>query len=90
MVKVKFTTHLYRFFPDLSELHIQADTIAEVVAILSERFPGLGDYIVDERGTLRKHVNVFIGDDLIYDREHLQDRLKDGDQVFIMQALSGG
>jgi sulfur-carrier protein len=91
MPRVKFTSHLQRFFPDLHNgLRIDGQTVAEVVAALDSRYPGLGDYIVDERGALRKHVNIFIGEDLIYDREHLQDAVTDESQVFIFQALSGG
>ena len=90
MVHVKFTSHLYRFFPGLSELQVEANNVAEVVSKLDEQYPGLADYIVDETGALRKHVNIFIGDSLIYDRQRLQDALKSGDLVFVMQALSGG
>lgn len=35
------------------------------------RYPGLADYIVDERGTLRKHVNIFIDGTMITDRHTL-------------------
>lgn len=90
MVQVKFTSHLYRFFPGLTELKVEGHTIAEVVAALDECYPGLADYVVDETGALRKHVNIFIGEDLIYDRQHLQDTVQPGDRIFIMQALSGG
>ena len=90
MVQVKFTSHLYRFFPGLTELNVEGQTIAEIVASLDEHYHGLADYVVDETGALRKHVNIFIGEDLIDDRKHLQDAVKPGDRVFIMQALSGG
>jgi sulfur-carrier protein len=90
MPRVKFTKHLYRFFPDLNELTVEGNTVAHVVSALDERFPGLAAYIVDEHGTLRKHVNIFIGDEMIFDREKLSDSLTEADQVFIFQALSGG
>ncbi len=90
MVQVKFTSHLYKFFPGLTELQIEAYTVAEVVAAIDQQFPGLADYVVDETGALRKHVNIFVGDTMVEDRQRLQDSLKAGDRVFIMQALSGG
>jgi sulfur-carrier protein len=90
MARVKFTSHLYRFFPGLSELQIDAGTVAEIVTAIDDRFPGLADYVVDETGALRKHVNIFIGDSMIEDRKRLQDTVKAGDLVYIMQALSGG
>ncbi len=91
MVQVRFTRHLSRYFPDLAEREeVAANTVAEVVTALDDRHPGLGAYIVDERGSLRKHVNIFLGQELIHDRTNLLDPVKDGDQVFIFQALSGG
>ena len=90
MVRVKFTSHLYKFFPGLTELEIEANTVAELIAVMDAQFPGLAAYIVDEVGALRKHVNIFIGDSLIYDRQKLGDAVKHGDKVYVMQALSGG
>ncbi len=92
MVNVELTRHLHAFFPQLegNELAVEATTIAEVVAALEERAPGFIFYICDERGRLRTHVNVFIGDEMIVDRQRLADRVPDGAHVFIAQALSGG
>ena len=62
----------------------------EVVAALDRRYPGLASYLVDETGRLRRHVNVFIGDEPVADRAALSDALAPTDRVFILQALSGG
>jgi len=71
-------------------MEIEGSTVAEVIAALDRRFPGLGDYIVDERGALRKHVNIFVGKQMIHDRRGLSDAVADGDEIHILQALSGG
>lgn len=93
MPTVRYTKHLARFFPDLanhSQLNIPGSTVAEVVANLDHVYPGLAAYIIDERGALRKHVNIFIDDELIHDRQSLQDAITKNDRLFIFQALSGG
>lgn len=90
MPRVKFTPNLQRFFPDLTELEVEATTIAEAVAAVDQRWRGLGDYIIDEQGALRKHVNIFIGDELIRDKRTLSDRVSADTRIYIMQALSGG
>ena len=90
MPYVKFTRSLDRFFPDLADVTVEADTVADVVAAVDARFPGLASYIVDERGALRRHVNIFVGEDLIHDRDALSDPVKPDSRVFIFQALSGG
>ncbi|MBL4716734.1 MAG: molybdenum cofactor biosynthesis protein MoaD [Bacteroidetes bacterium] len=90
MPKVKFTSALKRFYPQLTELEIEASTVSEIIEVLKDSYPKLPDYIVDEHGALRKHVNIFISNKMIKDREHLTDEVAGNDEVFIMQALSGG
>ncbi len=90
MAKVTFTTALKRFYPDLDTLHISGSSVAEIVEGLDQKHPGLRDYLVDESGNLRQHVNIFIGNELIRDKEHLRDKVRIEDDIYIMQALSGG
>lgn len=90
MPKVSFTRALKRFYPDLETLQVTASNVAEILDHLNDRHPGLKDYLVDEQGHLRQHVNIFIGDKLIRDKVKLLDSVDDQDEVYIMQALSGG
>ena len=90
MVTVKFTSALKRFFPNLQELEIEAYEVCQLIQLVEKRVPGLSAYIVDEQAVLRKHVNIFVNGELITDRIKLSDKLDNDDEVFIMQALSGG
>lgn len=91
MAQVKFTRHLVRFFPDLQNpTAVPGNTVAELIQNLDEQYPGLAAYIVDEHGALRKHVNIFLGGDLVQDRQTLQDAVEPNDEVYVFQALSGG
>lgn len=93
MSQVKFTRHLVRFFPELlnqNNIEVEGATIKVILANLNRQFPGISDYIVDEHGRLRKHVNIYVGDSLIRDRESLSDPVKPSDQIYFFQALSGG
>ena len=67
---------------------------ADVRAALTSLFakcPALRDRIVDERGNVRQHVNVFVGDENIRHTGGLETKLA-GDRVSItlMPAVSGG
>ena len=91
MPQVTFTRHLQRFFPTLKETEeVSGTTVVELLEELDRRYPGFSAYIVDETGRLRRHVNVFVREEPIYDRESLTDKLSPGDKVHILQALSGG
>lgn len=92
MAKVELTRHLTELFPDLAgrELLVDARTVAEVVQALEALAPGIGFYLCDERGRLRQHVNIFIGEERVADRTRLSDPVEPGSRVFVVQALSGG
>ena len=90
MVKVRFTTALNRFFPDLREMDVDAFTVNEVITKAEDLHPGIKSYLLEEDGSLRKHVNIFIDEELIGDRRGLTDPVSEGNEVLIFQALSGG
>ena len=90
MPTVQFTSNLNRFYPDLKELEIEANTIAQLVEQIDKLFPGLKGYLVTDQNSLRDHVNIFINDNMVKDRHKLEDQIGQHDKVFVMQALSGG
>ncbi len=92
MATVELTRHLYQFFPQLEgkQLDVSATTVAEVVRELERLAPGFAFYVCDERGRLRKHVNIFVDELSVGDRATLGDAVQPGSRIFIMQALSGG
>ena len=92
MVTFQFTRHLFTFFPQLAEREVQvpAATVAEALAALEQLAPGIGNYLRDELGRLRPHVNIFVGTERIRDRRALADPVQPGDIISIYQALSGG
>ncbi len=87
---VNFTAALKRFYPDLHPLSIEGQTVAEVLNQLNQPYPGITDYLVDEQGALRHHINIFIGEKMIVDRDNLSDSTLNNDEILIFQALSGG
>jgi sulfur-carrier protein len=89
MGRITFTANLQRHLPAPD----CAFTGRTVRAALDEVFaanPRLRSYIVDEQGRLRRHVNVFINDRPVQDRNGLSDVLAETDELFVFQALSGG
>ena len=92
MIQVIVASQLFRFFPMLKDrtLTVEATTVAEAIRAVNALAPGFSDYVLDERGSLRRHVSVFIGEDMVIDREKLTDPLPSGGTLFVFQALSGG
>lgn len=92
MPSVEMTPHLYRFFPALEnrQINVPAGSVAEILRAIDAMAPGFIDYVLDERGSLRRHVNVCVNEAMVIDRATLSDRVPAHARVFIFQALSGG
>lgn len=65
----------------------QLDAVLEAVFA---RHPPLRGYVLDERGTVRHHVAIFVDGDAIRDKRNLAVPLRPDSEVYVMQALSGG
>ncbi|HSF18983.1 MAG TPA: MoaD/ThiS family protein [Vicinamibacteria bacterium] len=89
MPTVAFTPNLKRHL-ECPEVEVSAGTLASVLEKVFRENPGLRSYILDEHGRLRQHVAVFVGGELIRDRVRLTDEVGADQDVFVMQALSGG
>ena len=92
MPTVEMTHHLYRFFPVLEnrKITVPAGSVGDILRAVDEIAPGFTDYILDEHGALRRHVNVCVNDTIVIDRKTLSDHVPDKGVVYIFQALSGG
>lgn len=92
MVTVRIARQLTRFLPALEgrEVAVEATSVAGVVRAVDALAPGFAGYVVDERGALRPHVNLFVDTSMVVDRKALSDRVPPGATVHVLQALSGG
>ena len=90
MAIIKFTRNLNRYYPNLGPVSSEKQTLMGVLQDANERFPGIIDYILDERGSIRKHVHVFVGNNAIQDRDNVGIEIEKEAEIYVMQALSGG
>lgn len=89
MASVAFTDNLKRHVacpPGPGE----GTTIWQVLDDYFSRNPAVRSYVLDEHGSLRKHMAVFVDGRMIRDRINLTDPVSNDAEVFVMQALSGG
>ena len=71
-------------------MKVEAANVKEVFSALETAYPNISDYLMDEHGALRHHINIFIAGKMMNDRDNLTDTIKEEDEVLIFQALSGG
>jgi molybdopterin converting factor small subunit len=65
-------------------------TVADALAAIASRWPALTDRVLTEQGELRRHVNVFVGDESIRFIDGLNTAVTDGTTITIVPAVSGG
>ncbi len=86
-VVVKLSPLLVDLFPGASRtVEVDAARVADVIAELDRRWPGMGDRICDSTPAIRRHMNVFVDGS----RSTLATPLSPGTEVFIITAISGG
>jgi hypothetical protein len=89
VARVAFTANLQRHLA----CPVQVAPGADVRAVLDHVFalhPRLRSYVLDDQDRLRRHVAVYVNDARIIDRDRLSDPVGENDDVFVLQALTGG
>lgn len=57
---------------------------------LADRYPILGRRLRDERGQLRRYVNVYVDGDDVRRRQGLDTAVMDGQEILVIQSVAGG
>lgn len=87
---VQIPSSLRSYCQGAAELRVSAPTVRAALEQLEQRHPALYRSICDETGAVRTHVNLFVNDSFLRDRDGLDTALDAGDILTIMPAVSGG
>jgi sulfur-carrier protein len=88
--KVRIPTPLRKLTNNEELIEVNASTVGEAITELQNRFPGIQERLVDEKGEVRRFVNVYVNEEDIRFLKNKQTPLKDGDEVSIIPAIAGG
>lgn len=89
MTTLSFTPNLLRHVKT-PMIQVKGDTVCQVLEVYFQINPQVRGYVLDDQGALRKHVAIFLNQELIQDRTKLSDAVRQNDEIFVVQALSGG
>ncbi len=89
MAKVFFTANLRRHV-DCASMDAEGSSVREVLARVFAVQDRLGTYVLDDQGSLRKHMTILVDGQRIRDLEGLSDAVGPSSEIWVMQALSGG
>ncbi len=86
-MKVLVPTPLRSYTAERHEVEAAGATLGEVLLHLNRQYPGFRFRIIDEQDAIRRHIRIFVNGAEV---RTLDLALRASDEIFIIQALSGG
>lgn len=90
MATIKIPTPLRTYTQNKDEVSVPGGTVGEVLRNLDKAHPGIGARLLDDKGGLRRYVNVFHNDEDIRFLKLLDTPVAENDRISIIPAIAGG
>ena len=68
------------------EHELEGATVVELLRALESQYPAMGGWVLDERGQIRRHINVFLNGEQADEATSVGS----GDRVDVLPAITGG
>jgi molybdopterin synthase sulfur carrier subunit len=90
-VTVKIPAPLRPLTANLAEVAVEnTGTVQAALEELARKYPGIKEKLLDEKGGLRRYVNLFKNDEDVRAGKGLATALAEGDRLTIVPAIAGG
>ena len=86
-MKVVLPTPLAEYTAHRREVDAEGATLAELLADLDRRYPGIRFRVIDEQDAIRSHIKIFVNR---AQASGISRALSPSDEVLVVAALSGG
>ena len=89
-VEVKIPSPLRSLVGGKDVIQSRGDTVEEVIQEVIAAFPQLRERLCDEKGDVRRFINIFLNGEDIRFLKNLETPVHDGDSLSIIPAIAGG
>ena len=86
MATVRLRGPLKRLAGDRADHAVHGATVLDLLRELERAHPAIDGWILDERGLVRRHINVFVNGELAA----AETPVGDDDRIDVLPAISGG
>ena len=90
MANIRIPTPLRKLTNGKEEVSATGGTIGALIANLEAQYPGIKERICDDKGAVRRFVNIFVKDEDIRFLQNLDTPVGEKDEVSIVPAIAGG
>ena len=89
-ITIKLPTQLTSFTQGATAVEASGSNISEALAHLEDLHPGISHGILAEDGSVRRFVNIYLGDENVRFLDGLDTPVSEGDVLAIIPAVAGG
>ena len=89
-VKVTIPTQLRSLTAGRTEVEAEGGTIREVIDRLDEQYPGLAGRVLDETGSIRRFINLYLNAEDVRFLDGVSSEVPHDAAISIIPAVAGG
>ena len=90
MPTIRIPAPLRKLTGNQEEIPVSGGRLDSVLEQLNSAYPGLGERILDEKGEIRRFVNIFINDEDVRFLQERKTTVAESDVISIVPAIAGG
>jgi len=87
---VRFPAVMKYYVNNQTEFSISATSIQDLVDQVVQQYPSVKFHLLDSKGQLRRHFNIFVNGVHIRDLNGMETPLREDDKVILMASAAGG
>lgn len=90
MPTIRIPTPLRKLTGDQEVVIAAGTTVGAILEELNKTYPGLGERILDDKGAIRRFVNIFVNDEDVRFLQEKETPVTEADEISIVPAIAGG
>lgn len=90
MATVRIPPVLRRHTGERTQVPASGDSLGAALESLFAKYPELRDSMLDDDGSIRRFVNVYVDDEDVRARQGLDTPVSDDSSIIILPAMAGG
>jgi sulfur-carrier protein len=89
-VEVRIPTVFRKFTQGDAVIELEPGTVADLIDQLENRYPGMKQQLLTDKGDLHRFVNIYVNDEDARYLEKLETKVAEGDKVALLPSVAGG
>lgn len=90
MADVRIPAPLRRYTNGEAVVKIDGKNVKEIIENLEKKYPGIKERLLDETGSLRRFINIFVDKEDIRFKKMLDTEVSETSDISIVPAIAGG